>query len=56
MDQLLSQKLVEFKTDVTLLHTCIESKGEGSSRISKQKLGEVPERKVQSPQSLCIET
>lgn len=55
MDELLSQKRVEFKTDVTLFDTCRESKEEGSHHISKEKLGEVPERKVPSPQSLCIE-
>lgn len=47
MDQLLSQKIVEFKTDVKVLHTCIESKEE-SHQISNEKLDEVPEGKAQS--------
>lgn len=38
VDQLLSQKLVGFKTDITVLHTCIESKEEESHQIRDEKL------------------
>lgn len=41
---------VECNTDV--LHMCIESKGEGSHRISNGKMDDVSEKKVQSPK--CV--